>query len=294
MLVHAVALRTVGDQNENNTKMLTNVGMITSLQWNPHFECFLTTLPPKPGEPTCADGMKRDLTEILTSQGIDFANIVMMPEEEVYDAPKGFVTIKSHCEAPDDVRLLYNSALWAPVGAPKTNLCMAKTKRGSDRANLVQRFKSKSEPDFQVTVLAAHFPHPHNFFDGVHVLKAALKGDNLIKKRDGRQIVDDNVLVIADANVPKNRPPSWIIMKDLEVNAKEDTTITTDPALKTCCQDSDYHKMEYDRIFANFGTEMTSVMLDQPSWVPRSVDVPGIGHREVFAYHKAVIGALHL
>jgi len=239
----------------------TDQGRLAVLQWNPHWECFVKSS-------NCTHQAESTLEGLLlnTELDLDFANIVEL-EDQSYIAPSGWAMLNSTAKR-DVTTLFYNSERWTPIAASGAHQagCMV----AQDRPYVVQAF-AHNRRGFSVIVVGAHFPHVLSIYGGMKVLGAAIK--SVINATGVTAIV-----LAADTNMDRHLPygSSGGLMKLLGVPAVEHI-VSTD-LLKTCCLNDGFH-FTFDRVIANFGMDMNTSMLFDPT--------PAWAFGE---FHRAVIG----
>jgi len=134
----------------------------------------------------------------------------------------------------------------------------------------VQVFEEKGGDSRKVLVVGAHFTHT-NMYDSLR--------DAIASSLAATRAQD--VILIADTNVDASTT-TRALMYHLAVPRSESTV--SSELQRTCCLNDNF-TYTFDRISANFGTEMltTVVFEDLPSWVvPRS------------AFHKGVLVSLYV
>eukprot|EP00930_Biecheleria_cincta_P006276 TRINITY_DN107264_c0_g1_i1.p1 TRINITY_DN107264_c0_g1~~TRINITY_DN107264_c0_g1_i1.p1 ORF type:complete len:310 (-),score=40.30 TRINITY_DN107264_c0_g1_i1:82-1011(-) len=216
------------EESEDEQHSGRNPRAINALQWNPRWECFVRT--PK----TCGQGATRALNGMLRSGFLDFANLVMWADES-YRPPAQYSMLKEKC-GRDVVVLLYDHARWRPSGTHKV-LCL----QGKDRPAIVQVFTKTTGPflGLSVMVIGAHLPHPQ------HGDLGTLQGT--IASWDGK------VLFMGDTNRISSGKSLWC-----ELSPKSCSRVVSSQLHNSCCKNTNFLYKGFDRILANFGTDLQS------------------------------------
>jgi len=241
---------------------------ITALQWNPHWECFAKS-------PSCGQQVQRELHSLLFDErlDLDFANVIEL-ENLTYSPPPGWGMIGLEC-GRDMATFLYNSRRWRLVAAEgaASKGCMAR----NDRPHLVQAFEHLSG-NFRLVAVGAHFPHLWQYPAGVRTLRSAIRSVTAA-------VGAEHLLLIADTNLnATNRGglngSSDSLFRSLGV--PELGPVMSTDLIRSCCLDDGFH-FTFDRVIANFGSEMSTRLLFDPTpeWA-------------VGEFHKAVVGSLTL
>ena len=87
LLAPAVALHVVVNETSDLTGTQIN---LNAMQWNPHYECFSEK------HAACKSNGEAALTSWLEQHDVDFANIVMLEDEE-YIPPAAYKTTSTKC-----------------------------------------------------------------------------------------------------------------------------------------------------------------------------------------------------
>eukprot|EP00746_Dinoflagellata_sp_MGD_P067458 gnl/MRDRNA2_/MRDRNA2_27847_c0_seq1.p1 gnl/MRDRNA2_/MRDRNA2_27847_c0~~gnl/MRDRNA2_/MRDRNA2_27847_c0_seq1.p1 ORF type:complete len:287 (-),score=37.00 gnl/MRDRNA2_/MRDRNA2_27847_c0_seq1:100-960(-) len=239
---------------------------ITALQWNPHWQCFEKS-----------DDCKSHALKALSARlenGTDFANIVELEAENI-SLPTGWANISSAC-GRDLTTLFFDSTRWKVADGPKSGEkgCMV----DNDRSYVVQMFEHRVE-NLKVVVIGAHFPHQKIGTTLPESIQTVVKATGV-----------DSTLLIADTNI--NQPGRWPhcpsklcksnaeVLKAIGVT-NADVPVATE-LKNTCCLNPPYgFSFAFDRIIANFGVNMTTLLHDDPTptWA-------------VGAFHKGITGRL--
>lgn len=214
------------------------------LTWNPHYQCFVNT------DTCCKTYATSFINHQLLAKNIDFANFIDVENVIWTDfLPAHYTAIMgTPCPKHDVTTLVYNAARWVPSG---DSISMCLTADGSDRAGLIQRFRSVADPTQNITVIGVHFSHDHP--ESLVVLKQALVSNGL---------QGDNIVLMGDTNFDVNdggNSSNEAMMAFLGLQLK-----TGNELVKTCClNDSGKTELQftYDRIMTNFGTSMQSSVL---------------------------------
>eukprot|EP00440_Ansanella_granifera_P011396 gb/GFBE01012364.1/.p1 GENE.gb/GFBE01012364.1/~~gb/GFBE01012364.1/.p1 ORF type:complete len:262 (+),score=51.17 gb/GFBE01012364.1/:1-786(+) len=231
--------------------------VLTFLQWNPHWQCFLKD----PGN--CGLNARAALQSLLENEQVDFANIVEFEGGSVDPLP-GWSMLERRC-SEDLVTVLYNASRWQPSPVASSSGCMV----GADRPFIVQEFESVLDGD-KVVVVGSHFPHTQER----QVLAEALR---TVQEAGGAQ----QVVLLADTNQPSTRS-SERIMRAIGID--DDTIFSTDLE-PTCCFNSGFPAAyTFDRIASNFGQAMATQVLfdDMPPWA------------RIGEFHKGIVGKLNV
>lgn len=140
----------------------------------------------------------------------------------------------------------------------------------------------QGDGNFTVVVVAAHFPHGFFHAYGLENLKKAIKD---VMEASG----SEKVVVIADTNMGNSQGgrdahrrriavAGPTIMNFLLGDPEEEETVQATRIAFTCCG-RDLNIDGYDRIMANFGTHMETVLpfTKTPYWAQRNFHLPVIG-----------------
>jgi hypothetical protein len=239
---------------------------LTVLQWNPHWECFVSE-----NMDTCGNNAFDELSKLLSDNAIDFANVVEINEEsDVYQPPEPW-QITTARTGQDSTALVYNSASWTPIGDAITGSVVD----DQDRAFAVQAFQSTATSE-KVIVVGAHFPH--NEFDSSNLADAVAKAMSANDDALG-------VVFAADTNTEVTKSTASIL-KDAMPSLSVDDDVASSELVVTCCHDHGYDYHTYDRVAATFATSVrTELLFDpEPSWA--DIESP---EGRAGEFHKAVL-----
>lgn len=260
------------------------------LQWNPHWQCFVWN------QHDCRKEAISELTRMLESMDVDFANIIEFDDAHSLPVPSAWRSLQAEC-GPDRVALLYNQRRWRPSSTDGTLQVGCMDYR--DRPFIVQAFEAvplsngsgagSRRPRLpRVIVIGAHFPHsdgPGTMLEGSQVqgLRDALA--SVIVKAETTKVV-----LVADTN-EHYTTSSLAISQYL--------AFPTGPVLstsleQTCCFDNGFPKRDtFDRIIANFGHSMeTDVLIEEP--LPLWARQVSPSSSKKAAFHKPIRGTLTL
>lgn len=215
---------------------------ISLFQWNPHWECFAQN------RHNCAARAEAQVKFHLMSTDADFANIVGL-EDHDYVPPSGWEMFRQQC-GQDVSLLIYNTKWWTPSVA--TGSAQRGCILGGHRPFVVQQFDGVLGQS--VVIVGAHFPHNGDKKRGPlrDAIANAVKATGI-----------DSVIMMADTS--ENRSVSnQDVALDLAFPAGP---VVGSELVNTCCEDIGYTR-PYDRIIANYGTVMDTVLLfdKMPSW----------------------------
>jgi hypothetical protein len=248
---------------------------IKMYQWNPHYECFDGST-----SPDCASSALEQITSHLTSDDVDFANIIELEKNDDFTV-SGFKRVPYTCEPPgstsDQISFFYNSARWKQE-TEVTQGCAPST----TRAYQVFSFSYMEDPSFKVVVAGAHFDHADS--GQIPTVSTTAVADAIAKQAQDSNA--DKFIFLGDTNVYTN--PTTDIQTALLAGSpslSSDVCVSTPLDAHTCCYnqggDTSF-PYPFDRIFANFGSSMKSTIHDDPtpSWA-------------TFAkFHRAIGGVL--
>ena len=248
---------------------------IRLVQWNPHYQCFTSSL-------DCAAGASRALTALLTeAPRPDFVNVVEM--ESAYVPPAPYATIGAFASCGDDWdTLIWDASRWTLLS--NATGCMHER-----RSFAVGAFRSIEDPTFALTVVGAHYPQTRTaaraYAKGTAALKAALQEQPAAA-----------VVLLADTNVESpeaaaarpahhgvNRTNAQLAV-DLGIWPRGGAEPPAAPLFEACCYDDGF-QWQGDRIAANFGRAGDSRLLFDP--------VPPWAAFDGSQFHKAVTLTLH-
>eukprot|EP00929_Paragymnodinium_shiwhaense_P092573 TRINITY_DN52529_c0_g1_i1.p1 TRINITY_DN52529_c0_g1~~TRINITY_DN52529_c0_g1_i1.p1 ORF type:complete len:352 (-),score=62.68 TRINITY_DN52529_c0_g1_i1:2-1057(-) len=235
------------------------------LQWNPHWECFTK-------HPACKTAAEASLSQLLTENDVDFANVVEL-EDESYRPPEGFASISTEdlCKA-DITALFYNTKRWKVlddyVDDPRDAVtCLA----ADGRPAIVRLFASVGDDSLRVLVVGAHFPHGQfDYSPLTKIMTKFMESSNAC-----------STIFLADTN--KNAVvTNQKIFEGLQVPGAS-AAAGTEP-LKTCCA-HDGFTYSFDRIITNAGSDVQTTLLHDPlpGWVVSTS-----------SFHKGVLGRFEL
>eukprot|EP00931_Biecheleriopsis_adriatica_P056795 TRINITY_DN33680_c0_g1_i1.p1 TRINITY_DN33680_c0_g1~~TRINITY_DN33680_c0_g1_i1.p1 ORF type:complete len:526 (+),score=92.74 TRINITY_DN33680_c0_g1_i1:61-1578(+) len=203
----------------------TSKNTISTLQWNPHWECFVRS-----GD-SCGRIAKQALDGMLNSGFLDFANICMFALEGGYQPPQPYAKLETRC-GKDYVMMLYDSSDWQPDGDAK-HVCS----QGNDRAGIVQRF-IRHDNSTAVTVAGVHFPHPgYGDLTGLKQAIKSLGGDKFILMADTNRVYESQKLLC-------------------ELNPGHCGHAASTQLFNSCCHSDGFQNKGFDRVIANFGTHV--------------------------------------
>lgn len=231
---------------------------IVAMQWNPHWECFVSF------SKTCGAGVKYALDAMLALEFLDFVTIVELAPD--YVPPGGYAVSRGRC-GKDVISLIYNRLRWQPV-LSATTACLD----DKDRASVVQPFryvdKSNGISSFQFTVVGGHLPHPQ-YGDLKPLTDAivAFGGDKLLFMGDTNRETSSQELLC-------------------EINpigcASQSTHLISTELFHSCCKNTGFAYVGFDRVFATFGHAMqTEPKFSNVSW--------GVGE-----FHRGVVATFSL
>mmetsp|Transcript_51465 Transcript_51465/g.129972 ORF Transcript_51465/g.129972 Transcript_51465/m.129972 type:complete len:280 (+) Transcript_51465:56-895(+) len=239
---------------------------IDALQWNPGRECLVDS-------PSCRTEAEKKLTELLQDKDIDLdlATVIGFGDQS-YVAPKGWERITSVGKS-DSTTLFYNGTRWKKTAVKtggSTSGCMV---GGEGSYAIISLYHV--DFDYNAVMVAANFPPPPNFDQGVEELAAAMRYVSTYS-------FESSFLLMADTNI--NQTDEHGSSKELmtRLGARQpDLTVTTDPE-NTCCLDSGFTS-NLDRVVATIGLKFSTQVLFQPTptWA-------------VGKFHRAIIGSLHM
>jgi len=230
---------------------------------------------------------------MLQDSNIDFANLIEFDDfSNLTSIPDAWAWLQTTC-GRDRVALLYNASRWriASLGGAGQVGCMI----SEDRPFIVQAFeridiatKGSFDALDSVVVIGAHFPHPSRFNESLSddlVLPLRLALQSVIEASATSEVV-----LIADTN-EFTSTSSDLIKSYLELPGN----ITMSTSLEqTCCFDNGFPTWDaYDRIIANFGSGMeTVVLMDSPLplWAQQVNPVT----QKKGAFHKPIKGILKI
>merc|ERR1711879_2716 len=247
---------------------------IKMYQWNPHYECFDGST-----SPDCASGALQQITTDLTSDDVDFANIIELEKNEDFTV-SGFQRVRYTCDtsaASDQISFFYNSARWKQE-TEVTQWCAPST----TRAYQVFSFSYIEDPSSKVVVAGAHFDHANPG-------QIPTVSTTPIAAAIAKQAQDSNAdkfIFLGDTNVYTN--PTTDIQTALLAGSpslSNDVCVSTPLDAHTCCYNqggSSSFPDPFDRIFANFGSSMEYTIYDDPapSWATLA------------KFHRAIGGVL--
>jgi len=230
---------------------------------------------------------------MLQDSNIDFANLIEFDDfSNLTSIPDAWAWLQTTC-GRDRVALLYNASRWriASLGGAGQVGCMI----SEDRPFIVQAFeridiatKGSFDALDSVVVIGAHFPHPSRFNESLSddlVLPLRLALQSVIEASATSEVV-----LIADTN-EFTSTSSDMITSYLELPGN--TTMSTSLE-QTCCFDNGFSTWgAFDRIIANFGTGMeTVVLMDSPLplWAQQVNPVT----QKKGAFHKPIKGILKI
>lgn len=254
-----------------------DTAVLGMLQFNPHGECFENHWAAR----RCTENFQKLADEMLHKRDPPVEFVTIAYTSNKYNATRGWKKEHHTCEGwhTDDAMLLHDSKLWDPLEFGAVG-CMEK----HGRPYIIRAFRSKKrKPQMTVVVVSAHFPHTGGYYKrngGAALLKKEI---TKVKKDAGT----DKVVLMADTNRGRTRKqgiagvfPSYRIMNDIgAASADGDRVRTTTPEF-TCCNKG-YVYAGYDRVVANFGIDMVTVLPlhgHSPSWALRNFHMPLIGY----------------
>lgn len=258
------------------------------LQWNPHWQCFVWN------QHDCRKEAISELTRMLESMDVDFANIIEFDDAHSLPVPSAWKSLQAEC-GPDRVALLYNQQRWRPSRTDGTLQVGCMDYR--DRPFIVQAFEAlppsngssagSRRPRLpRVIVIGAHFPHsdgPGTMLEGSQVegLRDALA--SVIAKAGTTKVV-----LVADTN-EHFTTSSLAISQYLAFPAGPVLSTSLE---QTCCFDNGFPKRDpFDRIIANFGHSMeTDVLIEEP--LPLWARQVSPSSSKKAAFHKPIRGTL--
>lgn len=235
------------------------------LQWNPHWECHVKST-------TCNDAATSELNELLPQLDIDFLNLIEMP----YQPPEGWMAFQFYC-GRDLEMIIYNHKKWRPVAGHSsmtTNVSGCFETSPNNRPFIVQAFDSvrdSYEHRYRLIVVGAHFSHTHDDAHYAPLREALLRVTS--------NASTNAVVMMADSNIAGSTS-SADLLKNVGAPHVDDKTLAT-ALYKTCCS-NDGFTYQFDRIVANFGEDMQSTLLfdPTPAWVGP------------YPFHRAVFGSV--
>jgi hypothetical protein len=228
---------------------------------------------------------------------LDFATLAYT--SGMFSPPAGWASFTQTCYGRhiDDIMMLYKASSWVPVPGANRSACMTQEGNEFTRPFYVQGFTSKASaaasksspagaPPISVVVVSAHFPHRAGMSKGLRMLTEAVKE---VKAAVGAR----KVVTIADTNLGnsfgghlENRrriavPGPEIMHQCCDVSEKDESAVQSSDIAFTCCD----HALAidgYDRIMANFGNRMQTVLpfTESPAWSARNFHIPVIGYLE--------------
>jgi hypothetical protein len=217
-----------------------------------------------------------DLVPRFNDTSLDFVTLVGVPPAD-FGVPEGWQSYNFQCI--DEVATLFiNHRRWNVSKDPPEQGCM-QVEPQPDRPYIVQHVSNKKRPQLSVVVAAAHFSEPKSM--------DATLGAAIRKLRKAAKV--QNVMVVANTNLmaPQREecPHDMHCMSngaimDALLNVSDSNVVGTD-LLGTCCGDSLGFRFAFDRIIANFGTNMVTHLDDQ---------LEGSGED----MHKRITGELYL
>lgn len=255
------------------------LGSLSVLQWNPHWQCFS-----EPRYADCSRNVPGLLESRLSSFAVDFANLVELNIS--WTPPYPWRAISAICspdsvECYDQISLVYNSEKWfAVAGAGSARGCI-QSYPSPNRPYIVQLFQNL-QSSARVVVVGAHFSHCASL--------GSLPSDAIrVMEETGVR----RVILIADTNryaknvnlqstrmcestqlwAPACAQPctsasicntSREILEQL-VGHRHSRVVRGTQLKPSCCNSWVGFQFPFDRIIANFGSQMTTSMLDDPA-----------------------------
>jgi len=237
---------------------------ITAIQWNPHWQCF--------GGDCCGGVAQNYIRDRLSKNDVDFFSVVALevdstdlPEYDIHHIlPEPNV---AQCGV-DMVNIIYNSTKWKPIsdtvqGCFINQSSQAPTIPGA-RPFVIQQFQNIATTT-KIWVIGAHWPHPtdwgpDNYYGSPSYIQVALKGTGWVPS--------DKVLFMGDTNVNISDVSDKDIFNQMIplsvgniISAHVDDT-------KTCCNDTNGWLYNPDRVIANFGTPISTLVVPQTRLIP--------------------------
>ncbi|KAL1522388.1 hypothetical protein AB1Y20_017378 [Prymnesium parvum] len=239
--------------------VLSYTQTLSLAHWNPHWQCFS-------GNPQCASNATAALTNMLSTDNLDFFNLVEL-ESASYTPPAGWDAIAAHQSCGRDWdTLFFNSVRWRRLA----NLSGCITPSGT-RSFAAGVFQSISRPELVLTVLGAHFPQTLNestqaYAHAVRNLSSLLLG---MYTKNAVLLADTNTEgpAAAAANISHHgvNKSNAQLLSDLGLwPATAQKEPPASPLFKSCCYSDDF-SWQGDRIISNFGTVTSSKKLFDPA-----------------------------
>jgi len=196
----------------------------------------------------------------------------------------------------DDIMMLYKTSSWTPQIGANRSACMEREGNDFTRPFYVQGFHSKASKDMSVVLVAAHFPHRAGMQKGLRMLSQAVyEVKSLVGTTKVITIADTN-LGNSDGGHNEHRrrmavPGPKIMHQCCGVPEDEEDTVQSSEIAFTCC-DRTLAIDGYDRIMANFGSYMQTVLplKASPDWSARNFHIPVIGYLST-ELQQSIVGA---
>ena len=225
---------------------------ILALQWNPHYQCFTDTT----AETCCTKIVKSYLNQVP----FDFANIVALETcyknldlDEKYSILNSYYT--SDCDKSssaqtchyDITSIIYDTSKWKTDGKMYYT-CLDPS--APDRSALAYRFTSRTDPNFKLVVIGAHFSH-----DPDQSL------ENLRTWLNQKFSVNENMLLLADTNIDSPDRNNMIISSLQSASVMAPKWTVSKPVTSCCYQDSGKTRNHmYDIVATNFSNNPPSIL----------------------------------